>query len=97
MKLRSIVAGAPLIALFALSSSAFAACQCSCVNGQPQALCSSALDIRPFCSASICPIAPPSVAPINPVRVPPIGTTQCHMAQVLDPYTHQYVWKQICG
>ncbi|MBM3512044.1 MAG: hypothetical protein FJX61_18190, partial [Alphaproteobacteria bacterium] len=63
-------------------SAAEAACQCTCVNGRPRALCTSALDIPPICGPEICPIVPPSIAPINPPRVPPIGTQNCRQAQV---------------
>ena len=86
-----------LITLLLLSSRpTYAACTCQCVNGTVVPLCSSALDMPPICSLTICPITPPSIAPINPLRIPPIGTSNCTMKQVYNNYTGQYEWKQIC-
>lgn len=79
-----------------VSFDAMAACQCMCVNGQVEAMCSSAIDLRPVCAPRVCPLTPPSVAPINRPRVPPIGTSECHMVQVLNPFSHRYEWKQVC-
>lgn len=78
------------------SSPAAAACQCSCVNGQVQPICSSSIDIRPICTPRICPIVPPAVRPIATPVVPPIGTRSCRMEQVLNPYTGQYEWRSVC-
>lgn len=93
-----VLACTPLIAAFLipLSSAALASCTCECVNGQAQAMCSSAIDIQPICPPRICPITPPSITPINPPTLPPLGTTECHQAQVLNPYTSQYEWRQVC-
>jgi hypothetical protein len=71
-------------------------CQCMCVNGSVQAMCSSAIDLKPICAPRICPITNPSVTPIMPPRVPPIGTTSCHQAQVYNEYTQQYEWHEVC-
>ena len=88
---------ATLITLLLLSSRpTYAACTCQCVNGTVVPLCSSALDMPPICSLTICPITPPSIAPINPLRIPPIGTSNCTMKQVFNNYTGQYEWRQIC-
>ena len=73
-----------------------ASCICQCVNGHMQAICTSTLDVRPICPPTVCPIMTPSVRPIDMPRVPPIGTTQCSNQQVLNPYTRQYEWRQIC-
>jgi len=78
------------------AQAADAACECRCVNGNMQALCTSAIDIRPICGPTVCQIVPPSIAPIQSPTIPPIGTSSCSQAQVLDPYTHQYVWQQVC-
>jgi hypothetical protein len=75
---------------------AAAACQCACVNGSVQAVCSSAIDLPPICAPTICPIAPPSVRPIDTPRVPPIGASYCQNEQVLNPVTGRYEWQQIC-
>ena len=75
---------------------ALAACQCTCINGNVQAVCTNAIEIRPICAPRVCPITPPSVRPLNTPSVPPIGTKTCRMEQVLNPYTNQYEWKRIC-
>jgi len=79
-----------------LSDHASAACVCRCVNGEVQALCSSAIDLPPICPPRVCPITPPSVAPIQAPRVPPIGTTICRQAQVVNPRTGRYEWREVC-
>jgi hypothetical protein len=80
-------------ATFGLSS-ANAACQCVCMNGNVEAVCSSSIDIRPICSPRICPIVPPSVRPIDPPRVPPVGATRCRSEQVWNG--ERYEWVEIC-
>lgn len=84
-----------LLLVILIPARAHAACTCSCVGGQMQAICTSTLDIRPPC-LGICPIAPPAVRPIAPLGIPPIGTSSCGPEQVLNPYTHRYEWRQIC-
>ena len=73
-----------------------AACTCECVNGQMKPLCERALDLPPICPPKICPIVPPSIAPIQPPKIPPIGTKECRQAQVLNPVTNRYEWKEVC-
>ena len=74
----------------------FADCQCRCVEGEVQAICSSSLDIEPICSPRICPITPPAVKPIDIPRVPPIGTKTCTQKQVYNENTGQYEWQEVC-
>jgi len=71
-------------------------CMCTCVNGQPEALCSSTMDLPPICSPQICPIMSPSIAPIPQPYLPPLGTSSCYNQQVLNTYTNQYEWRQVC-
>ena len=75
---------------------ASAGCQCACVNGTVQAICQSAIDLKPICAPTVCPIAPPAVTPITAPKVPPIGASHCAPRQVYDPSTGQYVWKDLC-
>lgn len=75
---------------------AFASCECACVEGKTQAVCSSSIDIKPICPARVCPIAPPSVRPITPPTVPPVGASNCRMEQVYDQSTHRYEYKKLC-
>jgi hypothetical protein len=85
-----------LIAGLGFSVATHAACQCACVNGHVEAICSSAIEVRPICAPVVCPIVPPAVTPIAPPRVPPIGTSYCAPRQVYDPASGRYVWKELC-
>lgn len=85
-----------LAAFFGGAGSAEASCQCSCVNGKATPVCTSSIDIRPICAPRICPIAPPAVTPISPPSIPPLGTKTCRMAQVLNPATGLYEWRNLC-
>lgn len=92
-----LIFGVVLFGLFLLGShEASAACRCACVNGEVVPLCSSSLDIPPICPPRICPIVPPAIEPIQPPRIPPLGTDQCRMAQVLNPRTGRYEWREVC-
>lgn len=74
----------------------YGACQCRCVNGTVQALCSSTLDVQPICAPQICPIVPPAVQPIAQPQVPPVGTSSCSMQQVYNSQRGVYEWRNIC-
>ena len=93
---RSICSTAVLIAGFFLAGHATAACVCRCVDGEMRPLCSNSIEIPPICPPTVCSITPPSIAPIQAPRVPPIGTTNCRQAQVLNPRTGQYEWREVC-
>jgi hypothetical protein len=82
-------------ALF-LSANAQADCVCRCVNGEMQAICSNSLALPPICPPRICPLTPPAIEPLPSLRIPPIGTSECRPAQVLNPRTGQYEWREIC-
>lgn len=84
------------LALGIPSAEAMAACECTCVDGEPQAFCTSTLDVPPVCPPRVCPILPPSIRPITPPRLPPLGTTSCAPRQVYDPSTQRYEWREIC-
>jgi len=93
MKLALI--SAALVAQFA-ANVANASCECTCVQGQVRALCTSSTDARPVCGPQVCPVMPPSVTPVLEPRVPPVGTSNCQQQQVLNNSTRQYEWKQVC-
>lgn len=80
----------------AMTALAEASCECRCVDGEMQALCSSSIDLPPLCPAAVCAIPAPLIAPVAPLRIPPPGATQCSQRQVLNPHTHQYEWRSIC-
>jgi hypothetical protein len=71
-------------------------CRCACVSGKVEAVCTSAIAVRPVCVPRVCDIVPPSVKPIEVPAVPPIGTNKCEMKQVLNEYTHEYEWQRLC-
>ncbi len=77
-------------------AAADAECICTCVDGQNVPLCRNAIDLQPLCPARICPIVPLRIQPINPPTIPPLGTSGCSQQQVLNPYTGQYEWRQVC-
>jgi hypothetical protein len=77
-------------------SAADAGCRCACVNGEVRALCSSTIDLEPICPPRICPLVPPAIEPLPSLRLPPLGTSECRMAQVLNPWSRRYEWKEVC-
>jgi hypothetical protein len=82
--------------LLTLASTALhAGCTCQCVNGRMQPLCDSAIDLRPLCPPTVCPIASPSMAPISPLMLPPLGTNSCQQARLCDPYGNCR-WQPVC-
>lgn len=78
------------------TAKAWATCRCVCINGEVDAVCSSALDIKPICTLRICPLTPLSITPIQMPRIPPIGTSQCKQKQVYNEFTRKYEWREIC-
>lgn len=84
-----------VLASFPLLSEA--SCVCRCVNGQVQAMCTNATEVPPVCGPEVCPVTPPTIEPIAAPQLRPLGTSECHEAQVLNPYSHQYEWKRVCS
>jgi hypothetical protein len=93
IKMRFIVAA---VLGLALTAQARASCECRCVEGRTQALCTSSIDLPPMCPPMVCPIAPLSIAPLPRLRLPPLGTTQCTQRQILNPDTGEYEWHRVC-
>jgi hypothetical protein len=93
----SKICGIALIASLSFAQPATAGCVCQCVNGQVQAICQSAIDLKPMCSPTLCPLVPPSLKPIDSPRLPPLGTTHCHNQQVWNPQSGKYEWQQLCN
>lgn len=81
---------------FLFIGEADAACQCVCMDGEVQAVCTSALDIEPICAPRICPIVPPAIEPIQKPRVPPIGTSKCVQKLIYNDQTKKYEWQEVC-
>ena len=90
--MKHLIAG---LALF-VSADAMAVCQCACVGGQMQAICTNALDLEPICPPTICPIVPAAIQPIQPLTLPPLGASRCEQEQVYNEYTDEYEWQTIC-
>lgn len=92
----SALSGAVALLMLAATVPGRAACQCACVDGQVQAICQDALDIKPICAPQICQIVPPAVRPIQAPTIPPIGTRSCGPQQVFNPTTGRYEWQTLC-
>jgi hypothetical protein len=80
-----------------VAQTASAGCVCQCVNGHVEAICQSAIDLKPICSPTLCPIVPPSLKPIESPTLPPLGTSQCHNQQVWNPTLGRYEWVRLCN
>jgi hypothetical protein len=81
-----------------LSTYASAACKCSCVSGQIEAVCSLPSDLPPVCAPRACSAKPLHAALVTADKSPAGTPTvrQCHETQVLNPQTGAYVSKQVC-
>ena len=85
-----------LLSSLFMFSMLYAKCDCLCVNGKVEAICSNAYEVRPVCNPRVCPIVPPSIEPLQTPKLLPLGTTSCHQAQVYNEYTRQYEWQRVC-
>lgn len=82
-----------------LSTHASAACKCSCVSGQIEAVCSLPSELPPVCAPRACTVKPLRAALVASDKSSPAATPaarQCHETQVLNPQTGAYVSKQVC-
>jgi hypothetical protein len=94
MKTAAKVLAALMVA--SLSSYASAACKCSCVNGQIEAVCQLQTDLPPVCAPRTCTAKPIRAALIGADKTPTPAARQCHETQVLNPQTGAYISKQVC-
>ena len=95
--LKTIATAALMVpALLCSGEPVSAECVCRCVMGTMQPLCSSVLDVQPYCPHTVCPITPQLVAPVPLNTIPPIGARSCTPRQVLSPYSGQYEWQTVC-
>ncbi|MGH8173946.1 MAG: hypothetical protein ACREPX_12455 [Rhodanobacteraceae bacterium] len=83
--------------LASLSSSAFAACACSCVNGQIEAVCRLPSELPPVCAPRACTVKAPKATLVNQSAIAANSTKQCHETHVLNPQTGTWVEKQVCS
>lgn len=92
-----IVMSAALVAIsLAWAGETPAECVCRCIDGELGVICVGPIPAQPVCAPRICPATQPSVAPTLVTRAPPPGTTQCRLAQVLNPQTGRYEWVELC-
>lgn len=84
------------ITLIILTAQANASCECLCINGKVEAVCTSSSELKPYCAPRLCPYAPPNLAPAMQNTLPPAGTTSCEMKQVYNEQIKKYEWKRIC-
>ena len=95
--MRNIMAIALAAASVAWSGPAAARCECGCINGQLAVICRGSTQSAPLsCAPRVCPAPQPSAPPVVASSAPPPGTTQCIMAQMLNPKTSQYEWVEVC-
>lgn len=95
--MRNLMATALVAASFALAGEATAGCECGCINGQLAVICRGSTQAAPqMCPPRACPAPQPSTPPVIASSAPPPGTTQCLMAQMLNPKTNQYEWVEVC-
>ncbi len=78
----------------AIMMPAFASCDCRCIDGESQPVCTSSLEVPPICSRQDCPVSP-SMTPIGPVN-PSVGSGQCHTVQVYNRRTGRYDTRPLC-
>ena len=96
MKTAAKLLAALLVA--SLPNYASAACKCSCVDGQIEAVCSLPSELPPVCAPRACtakPLRAALIAADKPVAATPVAR-QCRETQVLNPQTGAYVSKQVC-
>jgi hypothetical protein len=87
------------VVIASLSTQASAACKCTCVNAQIEAVCTSQTDLPPVCAPRTCTVKPLRAGLVNQASVAAStsgSTKQCHETQVLNPQTGSYVSKQVC-
>ncbi len=84
------------VVLASVTTYASAACRCSCVNGQIEAVCALPSDLPPVCAPRACTVKQPSATLVNQSRVASNTTKQCHETLVLNPQTGSYLSKQVC-
>jgi hypothetical protein len=80
-----------------LAGPAQADCECACVDGLNQPVCSSDAEVRPTCPDAVCAIAPPAVseeAEEEPELPPPRRV--CREEIEWDPIFREYNRVRVC-
>ncbi len=86
-----------LLLLVAVTSPARADCECACLDGLNQPVCSSDTDARPSCPDVVCTIAPPAVSEeedVEPELPPPRRV--CRDEMEWDPIFREYERVRVC-
>ena len=94
--MRTLIRATFVVASLALAGAAAAECVCRCIDGELGAICLGSTVVPPVCAPRVCPAAPQFTPPRIAQTAPPAGTTQCRMAQVLNPQTGLYEWLELC-
>jgi hypothetical protein len=95
MKTAAVLLAAMMVA--SLPNYASAACKCSCVSGQIEAVCALPTDLPPVCAPRACtdkPLRTSLVADKSPMATK--ATQQCRETLVLNPQTGAYIPKKVC-
>jgi len=85
-----------LVSVFGFAGAASGGCECACVNGRVQPICSSTIEVKPYCAPTICPAPPPASTPATLPTIPPPGTSSCKLDQYWNPITNHSEWRQVC-
>jgi hypothetical protein len=95
--MRNLMAMALIATGLAFAGEVAAMCECACINGQLAVVCRGSTQTAPqTCEPRVCPAPQASTPPVVASSAPPPGTTQCIMAQMLNPKTNQYEWVEVC-
>jgi len=94
--MRTLIRATLVVASLAFAGEAAAECVCRCIDGELGAICIGSTVVPPVCAPRVCPAAPQFTPPRIAQTAPPAGTTQCRMAQVLNPQTGLYEWLELC-
>lgn len=85
------------VMLASLSTTAFAACGCSCVNGQIEAVCTMPSELPPVCAPRACTVKQPKATLVNQSSLAVSAAKQCRETHVRNPQTGTWIAKQVCS
>ena len=94
MKTAATLLAALMVA--SLPTAAFAACKCSCVDGQIEPVCSTYSELPPACSARACTVKPTRASLVSLDKSELSNKGQCRETLVLNQQTGAYVPKKVC-
>ena len=92
--MKSMIAVAFLMTVGAV---AHADCECTCIDGEYQAVCDEASEVKPECPTEICAIAPPVADDkAEEPYLPPPRRRSCRPEVAWDPVLREYRRMVVC-